>query len=218
MLNNQTKHWVTKDNLTKEERGRCTFCSLEKRTKRGAYEVESLRHFFLECKTSVNIINHCTIIFKISRPNLKKNGELFLYNFNHKEKNENRKINIFFLILKQYLLNCKYARRLPTNEGSELYIRAQIKLIITCNKNKKDLIYNLIPLWSGREIYEQELPEILQDTLGNTTLGKIFMNSNKQHFVLDRRKNDTFALPYSDDETYLIALSYIHLNSFNNQM
>ena len=47
------------------------------------------------------------------------------------------KINIFFLILKQYLLNCKYGRRLPTNEGSETYIRAQIKLIITCNKNKK---------------------------------------------------------------------------------
>ena len=74
MLNNQTKHWLTNNNLTKEERGRCTFCSLEKRTKRGAYEAESLRHFFLECKTSVNIINHCTTTFKISRPNLKKMG------------------------------------------------------------------------------------------------------------------------------------------------
>ena len=217
LLNNQTKHFIN-NSQTKEENGRCTFCNITHTTKRGAYPRESLRHFFLECKTSVGIINHCTNIFKISRPNLNKNGELFLYNFNHRDRNENLKINIFFLILKQYLLNCKYGVRLPTNHGAESYIRAQIRLIIICNKKNERLVNEMIPLWTGREIYEQELPGILQDTMGNSVLGKIFLLGNKRHFILQRRANDTFAFPYATNDGYLISLSYCHLNNFKSIM
>ena len=76
----------------------------------------------------------------------------------------------------------------------------------------------MIPLWTGREIYEQELPEILQDTMGNSILGKIFLLGNKRHFILKRRANDTFAFPYASNEGYLISLSYCHLNSFKSIM
>ena len=74
----------------------------------------------------------------------------------------------------------------------------------------------MIPLWTGREIYEQELPGILQDTMGNSALGKIFLLGKKRHFILQRRANDTF--PYATTDEYLISLSYCHLNNFKSIM
>ena len=68
--NNQTKNFQQENNLTKEENGRCTFCTITKTTNRGTYAKETYRHLFLECKTTVKIINYCTEIFKVSRPNL----------------------------------------------------------------------------------------------------------------------------------------------------
>ena len=216
--NNQTKHFPQTNDLSKEENGRCTFCNITKTTQNGTYAKETYKHLFLECKTTVKIINYCTEVFKVSRPNLKKNGELVLYNFNHKDKLENLKLNIFFLLLKQYILNCKYGKRLPTNSGAENHIRHNIRLIIICNKTNNNLMHNLISLWTGHEIYEAALPDVLQDTMGNSILGRIFQDSNKRHFILQRRLNDTFALPYAEDNSYIINHSYCHLNKLTNTL
>ena len=82
-LNDQAKHWI-KNTRTKEENGRCT--SLTRTRTSGNYEQETYKHFFLECNTTVAIINYATKTFKVSKPNLKINGELIIYNFNQKNK------------------------------------------------------------------------------------------------------------------------------------
>ena len=105
---------------------------------------------------------------------------------------------------------------MPTNLGAENFIRQQIRLIIICNKKNDNLVHNLIALWTGHEIYEAELPEVLHDAMGNSILGRVFQYSNKRHFILQRRMNDTFALPYAKDSSYIINHSYCHLNKLTN--
>ena len=56
-----------------QENARRTFCSLTKETKNGIYAQETYKHFILEWR----------------------DGELIIYNFNHKSMNLNLKLYIF---------------------------------------------------------------------------------------------------------------------------
>ena len=62
-LKAQAKHWIKNTN-TKEEIGRCTFCSLTRTRTNGAYEQETYKDFFLECNTTVAIINYAKETYK----------------------------------------------------------------------------------------------------------------------------------------------------------
>jgi hypothetical protein len=89
-------------------------------------------------------------MFKIPLPNTNKKGELLLYFFPWKDKWEFIRINVFYMLYKYYITSCKYQNKLPTFNGIEHFIRSEVKLMIITNQNNKDLLYNIIPLWTGK--------------------------------------------------------------------
>jgi hypothetical protein len=191
-LNSQTKHWA-ENNETKEINGQCTFCKISMKTI--PIPEESYRHLFLDCIHSKEVLKKATEMFKIPLPNTTKKGELLLYFFPWKDKWECIRINVFYMLYKYYITTCKYQSRLPTLGGIEKLIRSEIKLMIVTNQNNKDLLYNLIPLWTGKEIYMSELPEALIDREGEDFRGKFFLGANRKLHILESKVHKSFDFP-----------------------
>jgi hypothetical protein len=55
--------------------------------------------------------------------------------------------------------------------------------MIVTNQNNKDLLYKLIPLWTGKEIYMSELPEALMDREGEDFRGNIFLGAKSYIYL-----------------------------------
>ena len=46
---------------------------------------------------------------------------------------------------------------------------------------------NLLPLWTGHELTEDETVELLEECEGDNFKGRIFMNSNKKTVILNTK-------------------------------
>ena len=67
--------------------------------------------------------------------------------------------------------------------------------IAKSNPSNNDLIKNIIPLWTGREISTSDTVELLEEYEGNNGKGKIFMDVNKKSVITNTKINLSFSFP-----------------------
>ena len=60
--------------------------------------------------------------------------------------------NIFLAIYKLYLTNCRTRKILPNSTHFEAVLKYESKNIILTNPTNKDLVKNLLPLWTEHEL------------------------------------------------------------------
>ena len=48
----------------------------------------------------------------------------------------------------------------------------------------EELVDNLIPIWTGRELDKHEIIEMVEETEGDNAKGRIFMGANKNTVIL----------------------------------
>ena len=68
------------------------------------------------------------------------------------------------------------------------------RFIMTTPTNK-GLTENLLPLWTGRELSEQETLKLLEEVEGRTDKGKLFNYSNKNTVVLKTQVHNNMRFP-----------------------
>ena len=62
-------------------------------------------------------------------------------------------------------------------------------------RTNKGLTDNLLPLWTGRELTEQETLKLLEEIEGKTDKGKLFNYSNKNTVVLKTQVHNNMRFP-----------------------
>ena len=68
------------------------------------------------------------------------------------------------------------------------------------NPTNRNLIDNLLPLWTGRELTKMETLELLEEVEGKTDKGKLFKLSNKNTVVLKTKVMDNFRFPITSKD------------------
>jgi hypothetical protein len=77
-------------------------------------------------------------------------GENVLYYFKQECKWTELRMNIFYIIYKYYINNCRLRKILPTSQQFESTVNYETKKIVMANPTNKGLIDNLLPIWMGR--------------------------------------------------------------------
>ena len=67
--------------------------------------------------------------------------------------------------------------------------------IAKANPSNNDLIENMIPLWTGREISPSDIVELLEEYEGNDGKGKILMDVNKKSIITNTKINLSYSFP-----------------------
>ena len=65
--------------------------------------------------------------------------------------------------------------------------------IARANPSNNDLVENMIPLWTGREISPNDTVKLLEEYEGNDGKGKIFMDVNKKTVITNTKINLSFS-------------------------
>ena len=63
------------------------------------------------------------------------------------------------------------------------------------NPTNEDLVDNLLPIWTGRELDKQEIIEILEESEGDNDKGRIFMDANKKTIILNTKIHLGYGFP-----------------------
>ena len=215
-LNSQLKHFAKNANGTPVT-GECTFCKIKNENRANEIPNETYRHFFLECETTKNLLLFATEYFKVPRPNSDLNGELLMYFFPRDDIWEERRINIFYSLFRYYLTSCKYANKLPTNGGIEFFVKSHIRNIILSNPVSAEIKHRFIPLWSGKEISEEEIRKITTTNGSEDWKSKVLHQSGKRTLIIETRTNFTYTFPVSQANHHLLQLvsnfTKIHLKN-----
>ena len=190
-LNSQLKHFARDEN-NQLISGDCTFCKLN--TIANPSE-ESFTHLFLECASSMNSLTPVATKFNITVPDMNEEGEKILYFWQQDCNWTEMRTNIFFLIYKYYINNCRLRKILPTSQQFENTVRYETKKIVLANPTTTGLIDNLLPIWVGREMEEKETLEILEECEGDNNKGRIFMDANKRTVILNTKLHLGFGFP-----------------------
>ena len=161
-LNSQLKHFA-KDENNKPISGDCTFCKLNNIANPCE---ESYTHLFLECASSANTLTPVANKFKIPIPDMNENGEKVLYFWKQDCNWTEMRTNIFYLIYKYYINNCRLRKITPSCPQFENTVKYETKKILLANPTVAGLIDNLLPIWMGREMGESETLEILEECEG----------------------------------------------------
>jgi hypothetical protein len=162
-MNDQLKHFARDEN-NQPISGDCTFCKLNNITNPCE---ESYKHLFLECASSIAALNPIASKFNISLPDMEEEGEKVLYFFMQDGKWNEMRTNIFYIIYKYYINNCRLRKILPTSQQLERTVKYETKKIVMANPTKEGLIDNLLPIWTGRELEKDEVIEILEESEGD---------------------------------------------------
>ena len=79
-------------------------------------------------------------------------GEKVLYYFKQECNWTEMRTNIFYIIYKYYINNCRLRKILPTSQQFESTVKYETKKIVMANPTNKGLIDNLLLIWMGREM------------------------------------------------------------------
>ena len=88
--------------------------------------------------------------------------------------------NIFYIIYKYYINNCRLRKILPTSQQLERTVKYETKKIVMANPTKEGLIDNLLPIWSGRELEKKEIIKILEESECDNDKGRFLFSANKR--------------------------------------
>ena len=103
--------------------------------------------------------------------------------------------NIFYIIYKYYINNCRLRKILPTSQQLERTVKNETKKIVMAHPTKEGLIDNLLPIWTGRELEKDEVIEILEESEGDNDKGRIFMSANKKTIILNTKIHLGYGFP-----------------------
>ena len=92
--------------------------------------------------------------------------------------------NIFLAIYKLFLTSCRTRKIPPNSNHFESVLKFECKNIILTNPTNNDLVKNLLPLWTERELSATETLELIEEVEGHTDKGKLFIKSNKNTIVV----------------------------------
>jgi len=190
-MNDQLKHFARDEN-NQLISGDCTFCKLKNIANPSE---ESYKHLFLECAASINALNPVAAKFNINLPDMDEEGEKIIYYFIQDERWKELRTNVFFLIYKYYINNCRLRKILPTPEQLERTVKFETKKIVMANPTNDGLIDKLLPIWSGRELDKEEILEILEESEGNNDKGRIFMSANQKTIILNTKIHLGYGFP-----------------------
>ena len=159
----------------------CTFCKISDphtNTK------ETYRHFFLDCAHSSGALDPVAAKYNIQLPDTSIFGESVLYYHLQPGHWDEMRTNIFLAIYKLFLTNCRTRKILPNSNHFESVLKFACKNIILTNPTNKELVKNLLPLWTERELSATETLELIEEIEGHTDKGKLFIKSNKNTVVV----------------------------------
>lgn len=206
-LNNQLKHFL-KDENDQLISGKCTFCTIKNTA---IHTEESIKHLFLECESSIAALRPVADKYSIPIPNLQTDGELLLYFYPKQGKWDELRINTFYMLYKYHIHLCRVRKQLPTATNFEFTLKNETKKIVMTNPTNNDLVENLLPLWTGHELTEDETVELLEECEGDNFKGRIFMNSNKKTVILNTKVHQGFGFPIGKGN-----FKYNRLNDLKN--
>jgi hypothetical protein len=118
-LNVHLKHFARDENNQRIS-GDCTFCRINNIVNPSE---ESFNHLFLECASSINALTPMANKFNIPLPDLEEKGEKVLYYFYWTEM----RTNMFYIIYKYYINNCRLRKTIPTSQQFERTVRYETK-------------------------------------------------------------------------------------------
>ena len=190
-LNAHLKHFARDENNQRIS-GDCTFCKINNIANPSE---ESFTHLFLECASSINSLTPTANKFNIPLPDMEEEGEKVLYYFKQECNWTEMRTNMFFIIYKYYINNCRLRKILPTSQQFERTVRYKTKKMVLANPTTTGLIDNLLPIWVGREMEEKETLEILEECEGDNDKGRIFMDANKRTIILNTKLHLGFGFP-----------------------
>ena len=190
-LNSQLRHYAVDKNGARIK-PYCTFCGLQDIN---SEEKESYKHFFLQCPWSRGAMDPIATKYRIPIPNTDTKGELILYFFPWEGYWDELRINVFYSIYKYYLTTCRTRKLMPSSQHFEATLKVECKNIIMTNPTNKDLVKNLLPLWTERELTTKETLELLEEVEGRTDKGKLFLASNKTTIVIKTQLHTNFRFP-----------------------
>ena len=114
-MNNHLKYFA-RDANNKIISGNCIFCTLNNINNPSQ---ESYKHLFQESKSSISVLAPIVSKFNIELSDKEEEGDKVLY-FNMQDGKWNElRTNIFFLIYKCYINNCKLRKELPNETNFE---------------------------------------------------------------------------------------------------
>ena len=82
----------------------------------------------------------------VTLPDMEEEGEKVLYFFMQDSKWNELRTNIFYMIYKYYINNCRLRKILPTEYQFERTLKYETKKIVLANPTKEGLIDNLLPI------------------------------------------------------------------------
>ena len=179
-LNNQLKHFALDDRGVRVK-PECTFCKI---SEPHTDTKETYRHFFLDCTHSRGALDPVAAKYNIQLPDTSIYGESILYYHIQQGHWDEMRTNIFLAIYKLFLTNCRTRKILPNSNHFEAVLKFECKNIILSNPTNKELVKNLLPLWTERELSATETLELIEEVEGHTDKGKLFIKSNKNTIVV----------------------------------
>ena len=202
-LNNQLKHFAL------DERGvrvkpECTFCKISEPL---TDTKESYRHFFIDCIHSREALDPIAAKYNIQLPDTTTHGESILYYHIQQGHWDELRTNIFLAIYKLFLTNCRTRKILPNSNHFEAVLKYECKNIILTNPTNKELVKNLLPLWTEHELSETETLELIEEVEGHTDKGKLFIKSNKNTIVVKAQLHLNMRFPIVSNEYQIHRLN-----------
>jgi hypothetical protein len=190
-FNDQLKHFARDEN-NQLISGKCTFCVINNVNDPSE---ETYHHLFAECLTSTNALIPVARKYNINIPDFTEDGEKILYYFPQEKHWEEVRTNLFFLIYKYYINNCRLRKTIPTENNLERTVKNEVRNIAQSNPTNDDLTEHLVPIWTGRELTKEDRIEILEEYEGNDDKGKFFIDVNKKSIILNTKLHLGFGFP-----------------------
>ena len=129
---------------------------------------ESYKHILnLECTASRSALDPIANKNNIKIPDGENEGEKIIYFFPQEGKWNEIWTNIFYLIYKAYINATRLRKAIPNHEAFDKYVKNETIKIAKANPSNNDLIENMIPLWTGREISASDIVKLLEEYEGN---------------------------------------------------
>ena len=79
------------------------------------------------------------------------------------------------------------SKELPIETNFESTPKNETREIVLANPTNEDMVDNLLPIWTGREVEKKQIIEILEESEGDNDKGRIFMDANEKTIILNTK-------------------------------
>ena len=80
---------------------------------------ESKEQIYMNCASSLTVLNSLAARYNIILPNISGNGEVILYYLSMTDRWDEERATLFLIIYSFYIFKCRLRNKMPTNEDFE---------------------------------------------------------------------------------------------------